>query len=122
MLLVSQKFVKSLSEAHSSCSDFTTSTKTGLCFLLPPAPKQVSALTRQACSSRGYCLKYNYLKTSAWCYKSFCFAVYNFNTGKEHFVLLVLSATIKFRRKWLHVISHAFCIIPHNKPNRKRID
>lgn len=73
MLLSSQSFLKSLSEAHSSGSDFTSGTKTGL--FSSSLLHQNSSMPRQG-EPAILLPEYNYLKASAWCYRGvvFCLA------------------------------------------------
>lgn len=94
-------------------------------FPLHPAPKQFSALTRQVCSSRGYCFKYNYLKTSAWCYRTFVLLSCWTSTQEKNTLYYWSYLQLLYSREWGCTVfwsSLKFCIIPHNKPHRKRID
>lgn len=124
MLLVSQRFLKFLSEAHSSCSDFTTGTKTRLFFLFPL--HQNSYLPwrgKPAAAEVKICLKYNYLKTSAWCYRAFVLLSCWTSTQEKNTLFYWSYLQLLYSGEWGRTVFwNTFCIIPHNKPHTKRID
>lgn len=117
-LLISQRFLKFLREAQSLCSDFTTGTKTRLFFLFP-CTKTVLC-PEKAAAAEVITLNVITLKQVHDVTEPFFGVLLNFNTGKEHLLLLVLSVTIIFTKKQAEQFS--FCIIPHNEPHRERIE